>query len=330
MKLSKVVKKLRYRILIVVVAVSILIACGLFFLHKWDVRRGEFPEHEFENNTIVYEGQTYTLNRNIETFLLIGLDKFDLPESEDSYNNDNLADFLVLFVIDNGAQTCTAIHINRDTMAEVAVLGVAGNPIYTVNQQIAFSYTYGNGRDVSCHNTAEAVSMTLKGIKVNHYASITMDAVGILNDLIGGVEVEILDDFTNIDSTWVKGETVTLLGENALAYVRTRKGLEDSSNANRMKRQQQYIQAFRDTVETRLEENSNLIVEGSLKVSDQIVSDRSIGQLQNLVEKIERYEFLGILELEGESKRGSEYVEFYPDEDAVAKLVVDLFYHLKK
>ena len=71
-----------------------------------------------------------------------------------------------------------------------------------------------------------------------------MDAVPVFNDLVGGVEIEVLDDFTGIDDTLVKGKTVTLMDEHALHYVRTRKDLEDSSNSTRMKRQQQYINAL--------------------------------------------------------------------------------------
>ena len=37
---------------------------------------------------------------------------------------------------------------------------------------------------------------------------------------------------------------MTLQGEQALRYVRTRYGLEDSTNSTRMARQQQYINAL--------------------------------------------------------------------------------------
>ena len=56
-----------------------------------------------------------------------GLAKYDGEGSADSYNNDKQADFLMLFVIDNDTKQYTAIHVNRDTVAEIDVLGVAGN-----------------------------------------------------------------------------------------------------------------------------------------------------------------------------------------------------------
>jgi len=330
MKLSKIVKRLRYRVLIVFAVVSILIVCGMALIHNWEVKRGEFPEHSFGDDTIVYDGKEYTKNKSVETFLLIGLDKFSDKEAiVDSYNNDKQADFLMLFVFDNEKQQYSAIQINRDTMASVNVLGVAGDKIGSTTTQIALSHTYGNGREVSCNNTAEAVSSVLLGAKVNHYASITMDAVAIVNDLVGGVEVEVLDDFSGIDDTLIKGETVKLMGEHALNYVRTRYGLDDSSNASRMKRQQQYITAFKAALETALENNTDLVLEISLKTADHIVSDRSANQLQTLANKISDYEFKGIVQLEGESRKGEKYMEFHPDKDFVEKLVIESFYKEK-
>jgi LCP family protein required for cell wall assembly len=236
----------------------------------------------------------------------------------------------MLFVFDNETKQCTAIHINRDTMVDVHVLGVAGNKIDTLTRQIALAHTYGNGRDISCRNTANSVSSLLKGVKVNHYLSVMMDAVPIFNDLVGGVEVVVLHDFTGIDDTLVKGETVTLMGEQALRYVRTRNGLEDSTNSTRMERQQQYINALYQATQKCIADNDEFIVDASLTMSDYTVSDRSVTQLQALAEKFNQYEFLGIQGIAGESKMGEEYIEFYPDENALMELVVRLFYETVK
>ena len=52
--------------------------------------------------------------------------------------------------------------------------------------------------------------------------------------------------------------------------------------------------------------------------------------MQQFAEKFGAYEFLGIREMEGESKVGAEFMEFYPDEDFVWELVIDLFYRPKE
>lgn len=318
------------KIIILAISLTLVVGSGLLILKKWEESHDKFPEHEFGNTTVVYEDKEYTLKENVETFLVIGLDKFDGESSADSYNNDKQADFLMLFVFDNEKKQCSAIHINRDTMTDVNVLGLNGNKVDTQTKQIALAHTHGNGKDVSCHNTADSVSSLLLGMKVNHYISTTMDTVTKLNDLVGGVEVMVNDDFTGIDDTLIKGQKVTLKGEQAITFVRTRQGLEDSTNSTRMVRQQEYINALHDKFQACASSDDEFIIEAVLQIGDYIVSDRSVNQLQTLAQKFNDYEFLGIKNIEGESKLGEQYMEFYPDEDSVKAMVINLFYEPKK
>lgn len=320
-------KYLKYAI--VACFVVLIISIGMLLLDAWDKHQGKFPNQGVDIETLNHKGEEYVLRENIETFLIMGLDKYHGTSVSDSYNNDQQADFLMLLVFDNDAKKCSAIHVNRDTMTGVNVLGVAGNKIDTVTKQIALAHTYGNGKDVSCRNTADAVSELLLGMRVNHYISLAMDSVMVMNDLVGGVEVTVLDDFTGIDETLVEGQTVTLFGEQALHYVRTRRGLEDSSNSTRMKRQQQYINALFEKYTQCVEEDEEFIIDASLAMSDYIVSDRSVTQLQKLAEKFNEYEFVGISDFSGESVVGEQFMEFYPDKDSITEIVIDAFYEPK-
>lgn len=325
------ISKIPYlKILSIVLAATVLIGVGFHALNAWEGRKGLFPERNGLSDVIEHNGVKYVLKKNLETFLVIGLDEDGVASTEDSYNNEKKADFLMLFVFDHDAKQYTAIHINRDTMVDINVLGVAGNKVGTVHKQIALSHTYGNGRDMSCHNTAESVSSLLMGMKVDHYASITMDAVSVMNDLVGGVRVEVLDDFTGIDNSLVKGETVVLRGEQALTYVRSRKGLEDSSNIARMRRQQQYIRALFEAFDACVKADKGFIVDASLKIADSIISDRSVTQLQALAKRFADYEFLGIESLAGEIVQGEVFMEFYPNQEALKELIIRLFYVPKK
>jgi len=316
-------------IVVVVLLLTFLTTAGLLLLEVWDKRQGAFPTLKVDEDIITYKGDEYVLKESVETFLVLGLDKFEGESVADSYNNDKQSDFLMLFVFDNETKKCAAININRDTMTTVNVLGVAGNKVDTVTKQIALAHTYGNGKDVSCRNVADAVSNVLLGMRVNHYVSLTLDSVAVLNDLVGGVEVTVLDEFTGIDDTLVKGENVTLKGEQALRYIRTRYGLEDSTNSTRMVRQEQYINELYKKMQQNILADDEFIIEASAKMSDYIVSDRSITQLQELIRKFNEYEYSGIINIDGESKLGEEFMEFYPDRDSVEKIVIELFFEKK-
>lgn len=313
-----------------VALLAVFLLTGAFLLLElWEKRQSIFPEQKTENTVYEYNGVEYVKNEDVESFLILGLDKFEDAINNDSYNNDQRADFLMLLVFDNSEKKFTAVHLNRDTIVNMNVLGVAGQKIGTVNKQLALAHTYGNGRDVSCRNTADAVSELLNGVKVNHYLSITMDAVPILNDLLGGVEVTVLDDFSGIDDTLIKGETVTLHGDHALTYVRERYGLEDSSNSTRMVRQRQYMTAVYDKAMLKIENDDNFVIEASSKLADYIVSDRSVNQLQEIAKKLSQYKFTEIETLEGESVIKDGLMEFRPDADSIDKIVFELFYKKK-
>lgn len=316
--------------IIAVILAIVIVVCGILYaISLWENHVGKFDEPEITDaasQNVDFNGRKYTLNEEVETILVMGLDKFERSD-EDSYSNDMQADFLMLLVIDNAKEECTALHINRDTVAQMSVLGVAGDRIDTVSQQLALAYTYGNGKEISCRNTAEAVSGLLLGIEIDHYVSVTMNSVAEYNDLVGGVKVKVLDDFSGIDDTLVSGKEVILKGEHALNYVRSRYGLDDSTNNRRMERQRQYIEAlYKKTVEC-IEADDEFIVDSASKLSKDLVSDCSANRLQSIAEKIADYKFAGIRYIEGETVMSDNYIEFHPEAESLKEAVVELFYN---
>lgn len=322
---EKRIRNLRYAAIIF--AAILVVSAALFLINLWENRQSLFPEQNsgIANTNLEYKGSEYELKDDVESVLVLGLDKFEGADA-DSYNNDKQADFLMLLVVDHKNESCTALHINRDTIAEMSILGVAGDKVGSIEKQIALAHTYGNGKEVSCRNTAEAVSALLMNVPIDHYVSVTMDAVAVYNDYIGGVELTVLDDFTGVDDTLVKGETVTLLGEHALNYVRTRYGLADSTNERRMVRQRQYLQALYSKSLARMNSDDEFIVDVGALLANYIVSDYSGNGLQHLAEQIAGYHFVEICELEGRNVRGEEHMEFYPYDSSVEETVVKLFY----
>lgn len=328
MNKANISKKKLLNALAIFLLLVMLFSTAMFLINLWEKKQNQFdeaPQNKLET-FLEYNGTEYELKKDLETILFIGKDKFENEDDESSYNNDQQADFLLLLVIDNKSSSYVGIQINRDTMTDINVLGVAGDKIGTVHKQIALSHTYGNGRNVSCRNTSDAVSALLNNVNIDHYISLTMEAVPIVNDAAGGVTVTVLDDFTGIDNTLVKDSEVTLTGNQALTYVRSRYGMDDSTNQNRMVRQRQYLNALYKNCVNKANEDENFIVDLSLKLSDHIISDCSANKLQSIFKKIADYELKEILTIEGEIAKGTEYIEFYPDEDALKKLIVENFY----
>ena len=315
-------------------AVVLVVLVGLLCLQHWDESRGQIAESETvgesptvseDSREITYvNGRAYAL-RDLETILLLGVDKFE-GETPEGYLNNQQADFLLLLVLDEGGETCTPIQLNRDTMTEIQILGVNGEPAGTMTGQLALAHTYGSGAEDSCENTVLAVSNLLYGVEIDHYVSMTMDGVALLNDLVGGVTLEVLDDFSGIDGTLVQGETVTLKGQQALTYVRSRGGLEDSTNLRRMERQQQYLSTLQGQLSSKAQSDEGFTLEALLQLNEYLVSDCTVEQLSALGDNLAQYNVNDILTTQGQAQVGEEFMEFTVDETALQQLVLDVFY----
>lgn len=316
-------RKTMVKVFIVLLAAVLLFSTVMFILSLSERHRSRYLEQDA--SILTYNGKDYVLRDGIETLLVLGLDTYSGTETE-SYTNTKQADFLLLLVMDTKNGTCKGIHINRDTIADMSVLGVSGDRVDTVRRQIALAHTYGNGREVSCRNTADAVSTLLNGVEIDHYVSVTMDAVPTYNDLVGGVTLEVLDDFSAIHPDMKERETVTLTGEQALAYVRARKGLEDPSNSRRMARQKQYLEALYQRSRQCVQEQEDFVPKAALAMTDYLVSDCSGNKLESMISRFAEQPLDNILSPGGELIQGEEFMEFYPDPDELMQIVIDCFY----
>ena len=320
-----------------ILAVVLVLLAGMLLLQRWENTQdapvsssGEVSSVEADapvddREITYYNGTAYARREDLETVLLLGVDKFE-GETPEGYINNQQADFLLLLVLDEENETCTPIQLNRDTMTQIQILGVTGEPAGTFTGQLALAHTYGSGEEDSCENTVLAVENLLYGVGIDHYVSLTMDGVALLNDLVGGVTVEVLDDFSGIDDSLVQGETVTLQGQQALTYVRSRGGMEDSSNLHRMERQRQYLAALQQQLKAAVQQEDGFTLDALLQLNEYMVSDCTVEQLSALADNMAHYQVSDILTTPGDAQEGEEFMEFTVDEAALQQLVMDVFY----
>lgn len=320
-----------------ILAVVLVLLLGMLLLQRWENTQDAPVSSSGEASSVeagapvdgreitYYNGTVYAKKEGLETVLLLGVDKFE-GETPEGYINNQQADFLLLLVMDKQNETCTPIQLNRDTMTQIQILGVTGEPAGTFTGQLALAHTYGSGEEDSCENTVLAVENLLYGVGIDHYVSLTMDGVALLNDLVGGVTVEVLDDFSSIDDSLVQGETVTLKGQQALTYVRSRGGLEDSSNLHRMERQRQYLAALQQQLKAAVQQEDGFTLDALLQLNEYMVSDYTVNQLSELGDSLATYQVSDILTTQGEAQPGEEFMEFTVDEAALQQLVMDVFF----
>lgn len=306
----------------------------LYLLEEGSLRLGgtavaSQPPEDDEGERIFYDGAWYAPRDDVETILVLGLDRSE-QEGIEVAGDYAQSDLLLLLEIDRTKGVCRAIHLNRDTMTEIQDFDRHGQPAGTYIAQLTLAYAhaqaYTKNDTTACMAAVKAVSGLLYGIGIDHYITLTMDGLMELNDLVGGVEVEIRDDFSAVDPTLVQGETVTLLGEHALNYVRARWYVGDNTNLERMERQREYLLALQKKLTTQAELDEEFIVSALMTVNEYMDSDCTVQQLAQLAQDIQACPIERYASLEGEAVKGEEFMEFYVDEKALQRLVIEDFY----
>ena len=162
-----------------------------------------------------------------------------------------------------------------------------------------------------------------------------MDAVIELTNLIGGVELTALEDVTSAiqdetlgDYVVNKGETVLLDGRKAYSYVRYRNIDAIGSADLRLERQKQFLEVFMYKTIEAVKKDISLPVKLYDAVMTHMVTDVSAQEVAYLAGKVVNYKFDSnqFYSLVGETVQGEEFEEFYVDEDALYRMILEVFY----
>jgi LCP family protein required for cell wall assembly len=287
--------------------------------------RGDYRQRYAYDDLVEIDGVQYRKRGSLTTILLMGIDR-DSGTVSTGYRNGGQADFLRLLVIDAAQKRVTQVPIDRDTMTPITILGVLGDESGVRTAQISLSHGFGDGGDQSCELTAKAVSNLLMGAPVDMYLAMDMDGISVLNDSVGGVTVTLEDDFSSLDPAMQPGTTLTLMGEQAELFVRSRMSIGVGDNASRMKRQQTYIAQLSDKVDQLIEGDRNFIGELYDALDGYTVTNISRGRLINEAWTSREYE-RALVELPGEHEVAADgFMQFHIDENALKQIVLNLFY----
>ncbi|MBD5458680.1 MAG: LCP family protein [Lachnospiraceae bacterium] len=293
---------------------------------------------EPEENEILYKDDDYVLNEDLITVLVMGIDKETVTTvggqsftaDEEGEFAGGQADALFLVLINPHDKNIYVIAINRNAMAEVDVFDEEGNYQGIFTKQIALQHGYGDGKEESCLRQVKAVSRMFHGIPIHAYAAISMDAIPELNDVVGGITVEVLDDiiYPEYDMDLHQGETVTLYGEKAYWYVRLRNENVFNSNELRLQRQKQYLTTFAAEAKNQSVADIRVAIDLYKTVYKYMVTDIDLNAFTYMATEYLDYDFDidNMYSLEGEVIQGNNFEEFYVDDDALQELIIELFY----
>lgn len=331
-KKNNVVELLFFMFLVAALAVVVILA-----VHKKrddaavvsgeDLEAVSTEVEKWQEGDVSYNGRKYRYNTSIKTYLFMGIDKTGIVEEAEDGISGGQSDAMFLLVEDAKAQRLSVIAINRNTMTAVDVYDREGNYVGQYNLQICLQHGYGDGMRTSCLRAVDAVSKLFYNLPISGYLSLQMEGVSALNDAVGGVTVEVMDDIENaaLGVSLKQGETVTLDGSEAYAYLRSRELEEFGSASRRLERQQQYLLSFLPQMKQVTANGESAVLEIHDAVADYVVTNIDF---VDLAEEAENYTFDAscIYSVPGELIMGTQFEEYYVDDEALYEMILEIFY----
>lgn len=294
-----------------------------------EVRVPEDAEMEDNGKIVIYKGQRYRFNENIISILCMGVDKTIQETGDDSIGANGQADAIFLATLDTESGEFNIINISRDSMVDVNRYNIEGKYLDTEEMQICLAYSYGDGKETSCLNTARSVSRLLYGMPIHAWAAMDYSGINVLNEYVGGVKVNVLEDLSDKDPQLTPGNEVTLNGQQAVTYVRYRNTAELDSNNQRMARQRQYLTSFIQTAVSRTREDIMFplsLYQNALEYMSIDIDSKEVVYLASLAIQ-QGFSEGDMYPVPGQVVQGEKYAEFIPDETALYELILDVFYN---
>ena len=283
----------------------------------------------WQEGWVRYHGKIYEYNEDILTFLVLGIDKDGKVKPAENRTDGGQSDANFLLVANPETKELSIVGINRDTMVEITMVGMGenGEDIKTM-AELAVQHGFGDGLEQSCELTRAVVSELFCGLPIHGYLSFNEDGIGELNDALGGVDVTVLEDMTKLNKSWTEGTRVHLDGAEASDYVHWRDTTVFESARGRLARQKQYLSTFAKKAIEGTKKDLTLPLNLYQSFAPYIVTDISADEISYLASELPHYHFSGdaVYTLEGETKMGEQFEEFYPDKEALRDLMIKVFY----
>ncbi|MDX3314877.1 LCP family protein [Streptomyces sp. NPDC054884] len=189
-----------------------------------------------------------SLVKDAQNILLIGSDSRS-GDGNEKYGRDSgteRSDTTILLHLAAGRRSATAVSLPRDLMVDVPEClrrdGKRAEPTFAM-----FNYAFQSGGSACTIRTVEKLTK----VRVDHHVVVDFSGFKDMVDAVAGVRVCLKEPISDKDAKLrLPAGKVTLNGEQALGYVRARKSLGNGSDTDRMERQQRFLGALVNKVQS--------------------------------------------------------------------------------
>lgn len=294
----------------------------------------------WQDDWVALDGKAYEYDENIINLLFLGIDRAGSISTETNLDNwkAGQADAIFILSLNPDKKTIRIVGIPRNSMVDVDIYDQNARQMETIHNQICLQYGYAGGGENGLHAMKDAASKLMYDLPIHGAFAIGYDAVSIINDKVGGVDVEVLEDMPEKNKAFVLGNTVHLDGKLALQYVRERDYYQLGSPTLRLKRQKQYITALIQAAKTCVKQDPLLVTDLYNSITKYMNTDVTVDEAVYLVRQALDYQFDGdsFYLLQGDDvsvpftrKDGTEdfYDDYYLREDSIRQVMIDAFYN---
>ncbi len=284
-----------------------------------------------EDDTVEYKGVRYKYNKNIATVLCMGIDN-EKEQSGGAYvvGRAGQADALYVIAIDTSTGKTTVIGIPRDIITDVDLYTTSGSLAGTEKTQLCLAYAYGDGKQQSAENTAKSVSRLLYGMPISSYFAVDDKSIAPLHNAVGPITVIPNEDINYPFITFRKGVEYKLTGSNVFEYLRTRNSETVDASVLRLERQLDYLKKYSAAVIEKSKSDFVFPVKLYNKVQKNAVTNLDVARVTYLATSVLKKKddvSLQFRQIAGEQRLGEDgFAEFYPDEEQLLQLVMEVFY----
>jgi LCP family protein required for cell wall assembly len=312
---SKKIKSLRWIIATTIVVLLVSISYGAFaFFKVKNAMEDSKVDLQRKNNRSELREEEVTFSKDPVSILLLGIEDYS------SKKKDGRADTQIVMTLDPNTKKVHMVTIPRDTRVNIENAGE-----YSGIHRINSAYTYG---ELSGYGEAKLQVETVEkllNIPIDHFMAINFEAFRDVVDALGGVTIDIKEGFweENIYNKkkkihFKKGEA-HLSGEEALAFVRMRKRMENATYS-REERQRQFLKA---TFDQALKTGTILKV-GQLSdiLGKNIETDLTLNDLYALQKQYSKLNDLSInsIDIKGTDQLVNKVYYYIPDKQSLSEV----------
>jgi LCP family protein required for cell wall assembly len=288
---------------------------------------------------MTYNGKVYKYNEDTMNFVLMGIDRHGNLSSQEDFSDDGpgQADAIFLVSLNTRDKKLSIIGIPRNSMVEIEVYNSQKQRTGTIYNQICLQYPYAGGGSLGLTKMKESVSDLFYQLPIHGACAINFDAIGVIVDKLGGIEVTIPEDLTKLNPSYVKGSKLTLTKDNAWMYLKYRDTSVLGSPTSRLTRQKEFMKTAVNVAIGKVKRNPTIVSDIYKSIASYMNTDIALDEAVYLATEASGYKVSNdsFYQLTGYDKK-VDYVnksgnndffdDYYLDESSLKDIFIKVFY----